>query len=154
MSRTIGCLLLCFLCCPVLFAQAPSSDQKRETPPALQAVLDRVVGKLKVNDLDGVFAEYRKHAIINNQEGCRLLELNVRNARFTALQSFGESAGVELVSRHAAGDSLLRFVYLEKFEQGAFVWTFTAYRARDEWRFLAINFTNDLDTVFRSGNQR
>jgi hypothetical protein len=45
-------------------------------------------------------------------------------------------------------------VYLEKYELGAMVWTFTAYRARDDWRFLGINFSNDLDTVFRDGNQR
>jgi len=139
-------------CSTQLFAQQ-QPDQKRETPPAVQAALDRLVGKLKASDLDGMFAEYRNQAIITNEEPFLRLQLHVKTARTPLLQNIGQLVDVEPVARFDAGDSLIRFIYVEKYELGVFVWTFTAYRARDEWRFLGINFTNDLDSVFRSGNQ-
>ena len=147
-----ACLALVMIGASLCAQERPAP--KRETPPPLQAAVDRLIDKLKADDLDGMFTEFRKQAIITNPEALTLLELHVKSSRPKVAQNFGQRVDVELVGRYPVGDSLMRFVYLEKFELGVFVWSFTAYRARQEWRFLGINFTSDVDSVFRTGNQR
>lgn len=69
--------------------------------------------------------------------------------RDDAAAALGKSLGeVEWVRTEAVGQSLVRFVYLEKHERGAVVWRFTLYRVGGGWKWRDVNVNGDLATSF------
>lgn len=62
----------------------------------------------------------------------------------------GPSTGeVEFVERETIGKSLVRFVYLEKFERMVMIWRVTFYRARDTWRPLDVDWDPNFKAFFQ-----
>lgn len=69
--------------------------------------------------------------------------------RDDAAGSLGKSLGeVEAVRTEVVGKSLVRFVYLDKYERGAMVWRFTLYRTDGGWKWRDVNVTGDLMNNF------
>lgn len=57
-------------------------------------------------------------------------------------QRFGNTIGVEFVKEEEAGNSLLRIIYIQKFEKHIMRWRFYFYKPRDSW-VLNTFFTDD-----------
>lgn len=65
-------------------------------------------------------------------------------------QRFGTSIGTEFVSESRAGESLARFVFLQKFQHHALRWVFTFYKPQDQWIINAVSFDDHLANLFES----
>ncbi len=61
---------------------------------------------------------------------------------------FGKEIGYEFVAKDKAGKSLLKILYLQKFEKHALRWSFFFYKADDEWLFNEFNVDNQLGALF------
>lgn len=68
-----------------------------------------------------------------------------------ALPLYGALIGTEIVYREEFGSSLVRLVYLQKFERHPLVWEFYFYRARGPWMLMNIRFNDQLDLLKRVG---
>lgn len=69
--------------------------------------------------------------------------------RADAAAALGKSLGeIEPVRTETVGKSLVRFVYLDKYERGVAVWKFTLYRVGGEWKWRDVNVTGDLANGF------
>ena len=61
---------------------------------------------------------------------------------------FGKAAAVQFAEQKTVASTLLRIVYLEKFENHAIRWIFLFYRPRSEWQFNFINFDDKIQEPF------
>ena len=61
---------------------------------------------------------------------------------------FGKSLGVEFIKVQTAGESLARYIYIQKFERHAIRWVLTFYKPDDRWYFNAIFFDDRIGELF------
>ncbi len=64
-------------------------------------------------------------------------------------QRFGVSIGTEFIQEETAGDSLARFIYLQKFENHAIRWIFRLYKPRDKWVINGVSFDDQIENLFK-----
>jgi hypothetical protein len=67
-----------------------------------------------------------------------MLQVPVMEARF------GKSIGQEFISESRAGDSVLKYVYLHKFEKHAIVWQFVFYRPDKAWLLNSFKYSDSV----------
>lgn len=67
-----------------------------------------------------------------------MLQVPVMEARF------GKSIGYEFISESRAGDSVLKYVYLHKFEKHAIVWQFVFYRPSQTWLLNSFKYSDSV----------
>lgn len=65
----------------------------------------------------------------------------------TALSLYGTPIGEELVFREPLGESVLRFVYLQRFDGLPLVWEFYFYRPRSRWLLINIQFEDQVSLL-------
>jgi hypothetical protein len=63
-------------------------------------------------------------------------------------QRFGTSIATEFVKENKAGESLARFIYLQKFQNHAIRWVFIFYKPNDRWIINSVSFDDRLDLLF------
>jgi hypothetical protein len=66
----------------------------------------------------------------------------------TVKPDYGAVVGHVLLQERSVKDTVLRYVYLLKFEKYALRWMFYFYRADDEWLFSEFNVDNKLYELF------
>ncbi|MET0091337.1 MAG: hypothetical protein ABW068_15190 [Candidatus Thiodiazotropha sp.] len=64
-------------------------------------------------------------------------------------QRFGTSIGTEFILEEKAGNSLARFIYLQKFEHHAIRWIFRLYKPRDKWVINGVSFDDQIEQLFQ-----
>jgi hypothetical protein len=69
--------------------------------------------------------------------------------RSAAQSRYGSSIGYEHITWTAVGDSLVRFVYLEKCANHPLVWPFYFYKTTDTWRVNSIAWGDRPQELFR-----
>jgi len=62
--------------------------------------------------------------------------------------TYGKVVGWEFVREDAAGESLLRLIYLQKFERHALGWVFIFYKPRDRWLLNEFRWDESIERVF------
>lgn len=64
-------------------------------------------------------------------------------------QRFGKALVAEYIGQRTAGDSLVEFAYLIKFEKHALRYLCTFYKPRELWKLNAITWDDDLQSLLR-----
>lgn len=64
------------------------------------------------------------------------------------LQRYGKPVGFELVKVETAGDSLIQYAYLQKFEKHALVWRFIFYQSNGQWMLNHWSFDDKIKMLF------
>jgi len=73
---------------------------------------------------------------------------NQTNTQWPVLKPrFGASIGTEFITEMKAGESIARFIYLQKFENHAIRWVFTFYRPKDRWVVNGVSFDDRIDLL-------
>ena len=65
-----------------------------------------------------------------------------------ASRRFGDLIGTEFVTTEEAGRSLVRYVYLQKFQKHATRWMIVFYRPRDAWLINVMVWDDQLHSLF------
>jgi hypothetical protein len=65
-----------------------------------------------------------------------------------ASRRFGALVGTEFVKTQAAGESLIRYVYIQKFRNHATRWMIVFYRPEKAWRINVIVWDDQLQNLF------
>ncbi len=63
-------------------------------------------------------------------------------------RKYGQALGFERVAEHRVSDCFRRYVYVAKYEKSFLRWAFTYYRPRETWKFLRVDFDDDVNTLF------
>ncbi len=63
-------------------------------------------------------------------------------------KKFGKSIGSEFIKITEVGKSLMRVVYIQKFEKSIIRWGFYFYRPKDRWTLNSFRTDTDLNQLF------
>lgn len=105
---------------------------------------DKVMKQVSSGDLNGGLSLISDaYTIVPKAElealkGQAMLQVPVMESRF------GKNIGYEFLSESSAGKSVLKFVYLQKFEKHAIVWHFVFYKPKDKWLMNSFNYSDSI----------
>ena len=118
-----------------------SSSAAAEARP----VVDSFIGKLRDEKAEELTTEITNGRwLISEQEYASFRgQFNVDRARFS--KQYGERTGeFELVREELRAASLVRIVYLERYQRDGVLWFFVVYRTMGEWRLVGVSWKEKL----------
>ena len=62
---------------------------------------------------------------------------------------FGKSVGYDFIEAEQLGESLMQYVYLQKFEKHVMVWRFIFYKPNDKWLLNTWYFNDKVQPLFK-----
>ena len=132
-----------WLVCACLTVTIVGSASAQPTSEPERAV-ELFFSGLKTGQVDTALARIARGSVLaDKQQQLKVLE----NQIGTALSLYGTPIAEEKVFREPMGESILRLVYLQKFEHLPLVWEFHFYRARSRWMLINIQFNDQLDLL-------
>lgn len=84
-----------------------------------------------------------------NQEQLAKMGQQFSSQREKLLPVYGKRVAVEFIRQETVGGSMLRYLYLEKFENNALVIWFTFYRPEARWKILSFGWHDKPQTLFK-----
>jgi len=136
---------------------APPAPTTAAPAPATQVVVDeaakqfveRCLSHIKNQQLEELAQEARQSRAVVRDEDLRKFLERLRADRELSLRSFGRPLGeYELLRVTAPSPSVLRFIYLERFERGAVWWMFVLYRTPERWQMAWVDWGGNLALLF------
>jgi hypothetical protein len=107
---------------------------------------ERAMAKLKIDDPVGFNDVLTAAGLPHNKASFDQLKA----FREGAVERIGKPLGqVELVGKERVGTSFVKFVYLERYERTALVWSLTFYRDADGWKAVQIDWGGDVRPLFQ-----
>ena len=103
-----------------------------QTESEMRAFADRVMAKVGSGDLAGAFALMKPYTIVPAAE-FDAMTLASKAQRDQVGARFGPAVGYEYIRKSTAGESLLKFTYIEKTERHALPWMFYFYHSPKGW---------------------
>jgi hypothetical protein len=130
-------------------AAGGASADDLASPAEARALADRAVALLQQEKLDDAYGAVKPYWPVNVAELDGALADT--HAQWPVVRAnFGSPLAAEFVREVRAGSSLVRYVYLQKFERHAIVWLFTFYRPADRWILSSLSFSDDLEAMLSS----
>lgn len=117
------------------------------SPVAAKELTNKVMARVASGDLEGGIRLLKPYATVPEAE----IESAIGQAKLqlpAMSQRFGKSIGRELLREDRAGDSLVRLIYLHKFERHAMRWTFIFYRGSTGWVLNTFYFDDNVRALF------
>ena len=138
-------LVLAFLC--LLSGMAVAQVDTLNTPEDVRLVSEQIVKHFVAEEFSEGMDLVKKNWIFT---GTNLddTQSTIESQWVTISQQFGAPLGYELIYENMLGTSLVRLVYLHKFEKHFIYWSFTFYKPDDVWVMDAFNFKDDVDKLF------
>jgi len=99
---------------------------------AAKDLANKIMAKVEKNDLDAAFKMMKPYTSIGSAEIDSIV-IQSKASREKFRQNNGASIGYEFIDSKKAGDSLLRFRYIEKNEKHLLLWVFYFYKAKEGW---------------------
>jgi hypothetical protein len=137
--------LLASLTLTVAFAQVHAQGVPSMTD--LRKVTDAAMVKVGSGDIEGGLKEIRPFTVIPSAEFDAMMgQLPLQLPGITA--RFGSSIGQEFIKEDRLGDSLVRLVYVNKFEKHAMRWLFYCYKGKGGWVVNTFRFDDKWHELF------
>jgi hypothetical protein len=114
---------------------------------AARALVDKAMAMLAKNDAKGAIESFAPYWTLPRAEVDVAVSKIVEQRKLLPGR-FGKGVGVQFVEQKTVAGTLLRIVYLEKFENHAIRWIFLFYRPRSEWQFNFFNFDDKIHEMF------
>lgn len=126
---------------------------RAETLPTLAAAMeitDKAMNKVAGGDLEGGLKLLKPYLVIPPAEfdamlGQATLQLPAISKRF------GNSVGKEFIREDRVGDSLVRFIFIQKFEKTVIRWLFFYYKTPAGWVLNTFKYDDSLQLLFPIG---
>ena len=127
---------------PVGSVQAlPSAD-------AAVALSDRILQQIVAGRITEGFGLVLPHAVVTREQMDAFIA-QVAKEQESWNERFGKSIGYELLRNDTVGDSMIRTLFLQRFDQHAIVWLFVWYRGSQGWVLNRFSFVEDSASLFR-----
>jgi hypothetical protein len=125
----------------------PAAPEKTDSPVAAseaRAVVESFVSKLGDDSGEALVGEKASGRwLISDQEYASFQgQFKVDRARFR--KQYGERGEMEFVREQSLSPSLVRLVYLERYQHDGILWIFVVYRTMGEWRLVGVSWKEKL----------
>lgn len=133
-------------------AELPTSDQPRVAQAMASmdeavAASDRMMKGIVAGQAREAIEVGMSHSTIPAETGAALLQ-QIEQHKPT-IEDYGASVDYELVRNDTIHGSLIRTVYLHRFERHAMVWQFVWYRGKGGWVLSSLKYSADLPQLFQ-----
>jgi hypothetical protein len=129
-------------------APAPQEAETLVDEGAKQFV-QRCLSHIKNHRLEEFAQEAKQSRAVVAEEDLKKFLERLQRDRELSLRSFGPPLGeYELLRVTAPSPSLVRFIYLERFERGAVWWVFVLYRTPERWQMAWVDWGANLAILF------
>ncbi len=133
---------------PVVPDEEPHVIKALASMDDAMAMSDRMMKGIQAGSVRGALALGAPHSAVKAEriEGLAQQyeeQASVRDGRY------GASIDYELFRNDTIGDSLIRAVFLHRFEKHGVVWQFVWYRGKDGWVLSDMRYADDLTSLFR-----
>jgi hypothetical protein len=115
---------------------------------ATKRLAENVVLMVKDNSTDQAFKDLKSHWPLSGEELDTLLA-HTKEQRKVVTERFGKSLGVEFLRTEALGDSLVRHIFIEKFEKHALKWQISFYKPQDAWIVNSVYWDDKISELYR-----
>ncbi len=113
-------------------SHAPAVADSLKTEDETRAFADNVMKSIGNDDLKTAFNLIRPLMGISETEVDSIL-LQTKTVREQNKERFGKPFSYEFIDKTKAGQSLIRYQYIEKSEKVAFAWKFIFYKNKEGW---------------------
>lgn len=133
-------VLLCLLASSATAAELEDQAQIRR-------ITEQTMKTVVAGDLRGGLELARPYVVVPPAEFDALIgQAELQFPMMTA--RFGKPVGYELLYEKEVGQSLLKVVYLYRFERHATVWNFYFYRGSGGWVLNSFHFDDEIRALF------
>ena len=133
---------------PASHERVIGATQALPSADAAVALSDRIMQHLVVGKAVEGFDLARPHAMVTKAQMDEFLQ-QVTTQQATWDARFGESTGYELLRNDTVGDSMIRTLFLHRFDEHAIVWYFIWYRGTKGWMLNRFVFLEDSTKLFQ-----
>ena len=126
---------------------------KAETLPTFTAakeITDKAMTMIAGNDLEGGLKLLKPYLVIPAAEFDVMLGQATMQQPVIS-QRFGNSVGKEFIREDMVGDSLVRFIFTQKFEKTAIRWLFFYYKSPSGWVLNTFAYDDSFQLLFPIG---
>lgn len=109
---------------------------------------EKVMMQVGKSNLSEAFALMKPYIDIPESE-FQGLALQTKSKRDQFGTRYGETIGYEFVSEKKAGESILRFVYVEKAAKRPLPWVFIFYKKPSGWGLVAVFWNDQVQSAFQ-----
>ncbi len=133
----------------LLLMLSPSAAMTEELKDSTAAVAlaEKVVQKTSTGDVRDGLELARPYLEIPSSQFDVLLGQVEMQAPVQATR-YGKSIGYELLRKDTVGDSLIRIVYIQKFERHAVAWIFYFYKPKNDWLLAELSYSDAISGAF------
>lgn len=134
-------------------AGASKPDATSVAPEATEArqVAEAFVAKLRAAKFDEFAADAKLATAAVADDTFAKFKGRLDQERNLYAKLYGKSTGeFELLRETALSPGLVRFTYLEKFENGGVAWFFILYKGKDTWKLSFVDWSDKLALAFGS----
>jgi hypothetical protein len=125
-----------------------------QTPPALrtegdiQDLCENALSHIVDGDVAQGIAILRPYALSISKSDMDSLENQLLGQADTIKESYGDPIGYVLISRVNLKDTVLKTVYVVKYERHLIRWTFIFYKPYDSWILDFFNYDDSIEDLF------
>lgn len=120
------------------------------TPEAVRKLADGIMGSVGAGNFDGTVSQLKAFMSLPKPT-VEAMATQLSNQYVNVLVQFGPAEGSEFVRRDQIGESLIRLVYLAKYERSAVRWVFLFYKTEKGWVMNDLKLDGNLHTLFERG---
>ena len=114
-----------------------------------KAIPEALMNKLKAGEVDSFASGVRGNMATIPDAEFAVFKANLTEFRALCAKSYGTSLGeFELIREQSAGQTMVRLIYLEKFEKGGVAWDFQMYHSPDGWKLSSVDWNRTLNLAF------
>ena len=122
----------------------PTLRTERDVQNLCENALSHVVN----GDLETGIAALRPYATSISKEDVDSLENHLLGQETTIRESYGDAIGYVLITKENVKDTILKTVYVVKYERHLIRWTFIFYKPYDSWILDYFNYDDRIDALF------
>ncbi|WP_158497836.1 DUF2059 domain-containing protein [Pseudoxanthomonas suwonensis] len=128
-------------------AEAQRTPVALETADAAVALSDRFMQDIVKGRVSQAFEMARTHTLVADADIGKMIA-DLEQVGPAMANRFGESIGYELLHNDSIGGSLIRSVFLHRFQNHAMVWMFVWYRGDSGWMLSTFRYSDDVSLLF------
>ncbi len=133
----------------VLLIAAPlvATCQTIDNVSDVKDLTDGVMHAMSIQEYSAGFNMLKSASLLSLDE-LESLNSSLRSQLPKIQSSYGKVVDVDFISQQQVGRSLLRLVYLLRYERYALRWVFIFYNNGREWKLAGLNYDDKLTELF------
>lgn len=140
-------IILTFLLIHISTALA-KTDKTLSSIDETKALSDAAMGDAVAGRYRAAFNRFRPYWPLSSKEidsAVAKVETGMGNIQ----KRFGTPLGFSFIERKMTRDFIVRYIYVQKYQNALVRWSFTYYKPKSQWHVLGVSFDDDYEALLK-----